>query len=123
MSSIKALRKFDRHSPGWRAWLGLIISPAIWGVHHQLGSNWTFAACDRGPNAIALVAGVIALIAIGIGGALAWHHWRGAGGATAEEADALDVFISSLSLMAATLFGLTVAVQLLADIILPSCFR
>jgi fatty acid desaturase len=111
------------NAPGWRSWAGLIVSPIVWGLHHQLGSNWSFAACDRGPDVIALIAGVIALIAICAAGWLGWRAWRNAGGTADDEADALEVFVPLLSVMAATLFALTIFVQLLAVIILPSCFR
>jgi hypothetical protein len=116
-------RAFTFNAPGWRSWLGLIVSPIVWGAHHQLGSNWSYAACDRGPDVISLVAGVIALIVIVAAGWIGWRAWRNAGGAADDEADALEVFVPLLSVMAATLFGLTIFVQLLADIILPSCFR
>lgn len=122
MTETKRRTAFGFNAPGWRSWLGLIVSPIVWGLHHQLGSNWGYAACDRGPNAVALVAGVIALILIAAGGWLGWRAWRRASGAADDEADALEVFVSLLSVMAATLFGLTIFVQLLADIILPSCF-
>lgn len=123
MTEPKQRRAFAYDVPGWRAWAGLIVSPAAWALHHQLGSNWSYAACDRGPNAVALIAGAIALIVIVASGALAWRAWRNAGGAADDEADALVIFVPLLSLMAATLFALTIFVQLLADIILPSCFR
>jgi hypothetical protein len=123
MSSLKPLRTFDRHSPDWRAWLGLIVSPIVWGMHHQLGSNLSFAACHREPDDVSLLAGAAALIVIAVAGGLAWNRWKRAGGANASEADALDVFVPLLSVMSATLFGLTILVQMLADLILPSCFR
>jgi hypothetical protein len=116
-------RTYPFNTPGWRSWTGLIVSPIVWGLHHQLGSNWSYAACDRGPDVISLIAGVIALIVIGAAGWLGWRAWRKAGGAADDEADALEVFVPLLSVMAATLFWLTIFVQLLADIILPSCFR
>lgn len=115
-------RIFTFNTPGWRSWLGLIVSPIVWGAHYQLGSNWSDATCDRGPDVIALVAGVLALAAIIAAGWLGWRAWRKAGAAD-DEADALEIFVPLLSAMAATLFGLTIFVQLLADIILPSCFR
>lgn len=122
MSDTKR-RAYTFNTPGWRSWLGLIVSPIVWGLHHQLGSNWSYAACDRGPDVVALVTGVIALIVIGAAGWTGWRAWRSAGGAADDEADALEVFVPLLSVMAATLFWLTIFVQLLADIILPSCFR
>jgi TRAP-type C4-dicarboxylate transport system permease small subunit len=122
MSDTKR-RAYTFNTPGWRSWLGLIVSPIAWGLHHQLGSNWSYAACDRGPDVVALIAGIIALMVIGAAGWLGWRAWRKAGGAADDEADALEVFVPLLSVMAATLFWLTIFVQLLADIILPSCFR
>lgn len=116
-------RAFVYHRPGWRSWAGLIVAPIVWGLLHQLDSNWSFAVCDRGPDVISLITGVIALIVISGTGWLGWRAWRNAGGAADDEADALEVFVPLLSVMAATLLGLTIFVQLLADIILPSCFR
>ena len=108
--------------PGWRAWAGLIVAPVAWGLHHQLGSNISFAACERGADTISLAAGLIGLIVIAAAGWLGWQSWKSAGGVEVEEADALEVFIPLLSIMSATLFALTIFVQLLADLILPSCF-
>jgi hypothetical protein len=108
--------------PGWRAWSALIVGPIVLGLHHQLGSNLSFAACDRGPDHILLIVGVIALLILAATGWLAWQSWQDAGGTAAEEAEVLQIFVPLLSVMAATLFGLTIFVQLLADIILPSCF-
>ncbi|MBM0108054.1 hypothetical protein JM946_25260 [Steroidobacter sp. S1-65] len=122
MTSFKERMSFGLRLPGWRAWTGLVLAPMAWGFHHQFGSNYSFAACDRGPNAVSLIAGAIALAVIVATGWLGWRSWRSAGGFAAEEADALEVFIPLLSVMSATLFGLTVLVQMLADIILPSCF-
>jgi hypothetical protein len=119
MTGSKQRLGLDR-VPGWRAWAGLIVGPVMWGLHHQLGSNLSFAACDRGPNNVALIAGIIAMVIIGVSGRLGWVCWKDAGGDA--EADALEIFIPLLSVMAAVLFALTILVQLLADIILPSCF-
>jgi hypothetical protein len=108
--------------PGWRAWVGLIVAPMAWGIHHQLGSNMSYAACDRDPDTVALAVGVIAIAIIGAAGWMGWRAWKSAGGLEVDEADALEIFIPLLSVMAATLFALTIFVQLLADLILPSCF-
>lgn len=122
MNGLKQRSRFGMSVPGWRAWAGLIVAPIAWGIHHQLGSNLSYAACDRGPDAISLVVGVGLLAVIAVAGALGWQAWKHAGGVEVDEADALEVFIPLLSVMAATLFALTIFVQLLADLILPSCF-
>lgn len=108
--------------PGWRAWAGLIVAPMAWGIHHQLGSNMSYAACDRDPDTVALAAGMVAIVIIAAAGWMGWRAWKSAGGLEVDEADALEIFIPLLSVMAATLFALTIFVQLLADLILPSCF-
>ena len=106
----------------WRAWMGLVVAPVVWAIHHQLGSNLSFAACDSNSNAASLLAGVSGLLAIVAAGYFAWQSWSRAGGLRAPKADALHVFVPLLSLMAATLFGVTILVRLSADLILPSCF-
>jgi hypothetical protein len=122
MNGSKYRSAFGMSVPGWRAWAGLLVAPLAWGLHHQLGSNVSFAACERGADTISLIAGIVALAVIAATGWLGWQSWRTAGGVEVEEADALEVFIPLLSIMAATLFALTIFVQLLADLILPSCF-
>lgn len=113
---------FGFRAPGWRAWAGLIVAPIVWGAHHQLGSNVAFVACDRGPDTLSLIAGVIGLVFIAASGWIGWKSWRDAGGRATDEADALALFVPLLSVMAATIFGLTILVQLSADFILPPCF-
>jgi TRAP-type C4-dicarboxylate transport system permease small subunit len=122
MSGFKQRLTSGYRLPGWRAWAGLIIGPIVWGTHHQLGSNLSFAACDRAPDRISLVAGIIAVVVLAAAGWLAWSSWRSAGGTAADEADALEIFVPLLSVMAVTLFALTILVQVLADLILPPCF-
>jgi hypothetical protein len=122
MTGFKERLSFGYALPGWRAWAGLIVGPLVWGLHHQLGSNLSFAACDRDPNDVALIAGLVGIVVLGASGWLGWKSWRDAGGVAAAEAEVLTVFIPLLSVMAATLFGLTILVQLLADLILPPCF-
>jgi hypothetical protein len=122
VTGSKERLSFGYPLPDWRAWAGLIVGPIVWGLHHQLGSNLSFAACDRNPHGISLIAGIIALLILATSGWLAWTSWKAAGGTADEEAEALKVFVPLLSVMAATIFSLTIFVQLLADIILPPCF-
>ncbi len=122
MNGSKSRLSFGMSVPGWRAWAGLVVGPIAWGIHHQLGSNLSYAACDRGPDMIALIVGLVALAAIGLAGWLGWRAWQRAGGMEVEEADALEVFIPLLSITSATMFALPIFVQMLADLIVPSCF-
>jgi len=122
MNGSKQRLAFGMSVPGWRAWAGLVLAPLVWGIHHQLGSNMSYAACHRDPDTVALIAGIIALVVIAAAGWLGWLSWKSAGGLETEEVDSLEVFIPLLSVMAATLFALTIFVQLLADLILPPCF-
>ena len=106
----------------WACWSGLTVSPLVWALHHQLGSNFAFAACERGSPWVAASSGVVALGIVAATGVWSWRAWRRAGGGASRDAEQLEIFIALLSCMSAALFGLTIAVQLLADWAVPPCF-
>jgi hypothetical protein len=113
----------DARPWNWRATCALYVSPLVWALHHQVGSNVAFAACERRPHLLAIWLGIVAIGVIAASGVVAWRAWRQAGGSTREDAEPLGIFFPLLSVMTAVLFALTIAVQLIADVLLPPCFR
>ena len=107
----------------WRSWAGLVFAPLAWFAHHQAGSNLNYADCEIGGNGFAVAAGLVALAIIAAGGALSFKAWRRAGAGAETKQEPAGRFIAALSLMACALLGLTVAVQITAGLILPSCGR
>lgn len=106
----------------WHGTASLIVSPLAWALHHQLGSNVAFAACQQAPDRVAIVAGIGALLLILGSGWIAWRAWRQAGGSLRQPAEQLSIFIPLLGWRAAALFAMPIAVQLLADLLVPPCF-
>jgi hypothetical protein len=105
-----------------RGVLSLVVAPLTWALHHQLGSNLAFAACEQSTPRTTLIVGVGALALIAWVGGIAWSAWRRKHDALGMSTEELDVFIPLLGWMAALLFGLTILVQLLANVLLPPCF-
>lgn len=103
-------------------WASLVIAPLAWAVHHQLGSNFAFAACERGAPGVAALLGVALLLLVMATGWSSWRSWRRVGGAAGEDNEALERFVPLLGCMSAVLFALPIAVQLLADLLVPPCF-
>jgi len=109
-------------SPHWPAWMGLILGLAGWALHHQVGSNVTFADCNLG-LAANLGAGLPALALAAAGTLISLRAWRRAGGEVHGSQEAPARFVAALSVGAGTLFGLTILVQLGAGLIVPACAR
>lgn len=110
-------------SPGWHAWSGLVLGPAAWLAHHQLGSNLNFARCDvvGGPAVVAIGMACLALALVG--GWLSWRAWRRTGANLGDSGEPAGRFIALLSLLAVALFALTIVVQTGAGLIIPDCWR
>jgi hypothetical protein len=108
-----------KHIAGWAS---LIVAPLAWAVHHQLGSNFAFAACERGSARLAALAGAVLLLIVLASGWRSWRMWRRAGGDSAQDHEALERFVPLLGWMSAVLFALPIAVQLIADLLVPPCF-
>ncbi|MGA0607171.1 hypothetical protein ACO2Q0_14350 [Phenylobacterium sp. VNQ135] len=109
-------------SPRWPAWMGLVLGAVAWALHHQIGSNVTYADCKIGLIA-AVGAGVPALGLATLGTLISLRAWRRAGGAPHESQEAPARFIAALSVGAGALFVLTILVQLGAGLVVPACAR
>jgi TRAP-type C4-dicarboxylate transport system permease small subunit len=113
----------DLNPWGWRSSCALYVPPLAWALHHQIGSNIAFAACERAPHVVAIVIGLIGIGLIAISGAFAWGAWRRANRDAHAESESLATFVPLLGIMNAALFALPIAAQLIADIVLPPCLR
>jgi hypothetical protein len=103
-----------------KPWAGLVGPPLAWMLHHQLGSDLNFADCARGDGPLVAAVGAAALAVTLLSGWLSWRGWRAS---DAGEARPTDRFVAILGMMSAALLGLTIAVQVLAGLIVPACFR
>lgn len=110
-------------SPSWRAWAGLFGGAIGWALHHQVVSSGNFARCPTMNGLADLGVGLVSMLIIAAGAFLSWTAWRRASGAPETSHEAVGRFVPALSLMAAGLFALTVAVQVGAGLIVPACWR
>lgn len=109
-------------SPRWPAWMGLVLGGLAWALHHQIGSNVTYADCNLGLIAT-LAAGLVALAVAVLGTFISLRAWRRAGGAPHESQEAPARFVAALSVGGGALFALTILVQLGAGLVVPACAR
>jgi hypothetical protein len=106
-------------SPGQGlAWTGLAAGPLAWAAHHQLGSDLNFADCGRGSAMTVTLIGAAALLVIAVGAFAAARGFRLAG-----PAHPTTRFIATMALLGCALFGLTVAIQIMAGLVVPACFQ
>jgi hypothetical protein len=104
----------------WKAWIGLAGGPFAWAAHHQIGSYLNYVDCAVGSAALVMIAGIPALLIAVVSGLLAWSALRH-GRAAANSSEVYGTFLPLLGLMSSTLFGLTIALQIGAGAIIPSC--
>ena len=106
-------------------WAGLFGGVAGWVLHHQLVNDVLHFDCGRG-NATGLVLGAAVIACIALLGLWSWRALRTSDAARHEREDDsrsgdTRSFAAKLSLMAAALFALLVAVQTLAGAMVPGC--
>ena len=83
-------------------------------LQHQGIGDALHYRCGPGLNRADLIAGVVALLVMVLGGVVSWRVLR-------APPDATRRFVAQLSLMAVALFALMVVWQTLAGVIEPSC--
>lgn len=108
----------NRVLAGLTPWTGLLAGSVAWALHQQLLADaLRFNCAAVSPNR-ALVALVLALALCVIGAAISWRSIRGTGDASAGRA-----FVGWLSILGAGIFALAVAMQGMASLTVPGCFR
>jgi hypothetical protein len=101
----------------WTPWIGLFAPPIAWAIHHQVGSDLVSYDCRIGETPlIALVGGVMALIALA-SGLISWISRRD--GPRAE----IRTFAAYLGAMSGAVFFLALVFQTMATLMLPACQR
>jgi hypothetical protein len=102
----------------WRVWFGIIGGPIAWAVHHQLGSDLNYTDCLVGDSTLVVLTGAAALCIAVASGAIAWSALRDGG---PDESNLYGRFLPLLGLMGSGLFALTIALQIGAGAVVPSC--
>ena len=105
------------HAPSrFAPWAGLVGAFLGAMVQHQGIGDALHFRCGPGMGRADVIAGVVAVVVMALGGAISWSALR------ADRSDAgTRRFVAQLSLMAVALFMLMVVWQTLAGLIVPSC--
>jgi hypothetical protein len=101
-------------------WSGAIAGPIAWLVMHQGLGNAIYFDCDIGNPVAATAVGVVCFVILAAGGWASWLSRCSPGSAGPEPQSRF--FLSMISLLLCGLFAVTVALQLLAGLILPGCY-
>jgi len=95
-------------------WAGLVGGALAWSLHHQGSSDALHFGCDTHVGALAAAGGVLALIVAVAGG---WISWR----AGITDAPAGHRFVGRMTALVAGIFALTIAMQIAASLLVPTC--
>ena len=98
-----------------RPWVALVLPPAAWFVFQQ-GLAFTLrGACQAAGVPLGPVWGVASLVVCAVAARLAWSRRAGGTGA--------DRFLANIAVLGGGLFGLAIAFQTIATMIVPPCAR
>jgi hypothetical protein len=105
-------------------WVGLAIGPTAWGIDTQLQYSLVSGGCRQHIVLLVTVTAVLMLAAFAGG----WISWRAARNDAASEwsnesGGGPRTFLAWLGLGSGILFGLTIANQLAAFLVVNSCLR
>jgi hypothetical protein len=119
---MTALEGFRPHG---KSWAGLALGPACWVVSTQLNYALVPWFCGRGLNIAPVIAA--ALVVISLVGALwswlAWGRYEGPGLHIPEQDGRPHDLLCGIGVAAGVLFGMVVAMQGVAGLILDPCLR
>ena len=107
------------------SWAGLAAGPFCWAVSTQLNYSLVQWACQRGWNLLPVIAAVLAVISLA-GALLSWLAWRRHDETEVHlpEHDGHPRYLlSGIGVGAGVLFGLVIALQGVAALILDPCLR
>jgi len=98
-----------------RAWAALLLPPFTWFAFEQGLSAVLHSACGR--VTIGIAWGAFSLILCGLALRIAWPLARQSGDLAA------DLWLARLAMIGAAFFGLAIAFQTLAILLVPACVR
>jgi hypothetical protein len=101
----------------WTPWIGLIVPPVAWAIHHQVGSDLVFYDCRLGDTLLVAGLGIVLGLIAGASGLISWASRR------SGQAMEVRTFASYLGAMSGAIFFLALAFQTLATLLLPACHR
>jgi hypothetical protein len=94
--------------------VGIVLVAAGWALSHQLGSNSVFDDCASSGGVVVVLASLLGLVAVAIGGLYCLpgpDHGAGSG----------RRFLGILGALLALIAGFSIVLQIAAGLILPPC--
>jgi len=111
-------------TPGQIAlWSGVLVGPAAWIAHQQIGYGLAAWVCATGHRSVLYLLTLACLALVLAAAALAWRNGRRSEEGKPGEADDLSRarFMSKLGLLSSLLFGLVIIAQAVPLILLFPC--
>jgi hypothetical protein len=107
-----------------KSWAGLALGPGCWALDTQLNYSLVQWSCSAGWNPLPAIAAVLALVSFA-GALSSWFAWRRHDGPTPvpEQDGHSRQFLSGIGVGAGVLFGLVIAMQCIAALIVDPCLR
>jgi hypothetical protein len=108
-----------------RSWAGLAAGPLCWALNTQINYSLVPWACQRGWNFLPAIAALLALMS-GVGALSSWAAWRRHEETKAHlpEHDGYPRYLlAGVGVGAGILFGIVIALQGAAALILGPCLR
>jgi hypothetical protein len=94
--------------------LGIVVVSAGWALSHQLGSNSVFDDCASSGGVVVVLASLLGLVAVAIGGLYCLPASQQAAGSGRR-------FLGILGALLALIAGFAIVLQIAAGLILPPC--
>ena len=102
---------------GFMPWAGLALGTTGYFLAHQLGSDSTFQDCRVGSPLMVVIAMIVGLAVVGVGGLGSWSIY-----ADKDEAPARKL-IAIVGLLACILYVIGIILPAVAAMIIPGCWE
>ena len=105
-----------RISDGFMPWAGLALGTAGYFLVHQVGSDSTFQDCRVGSPLIVIIAALVGICIVGLGGFGSFRVFR------AENEGPARRLLAAVSVLASGLFVIAILLPVAASLIIPRCW-